>query len=187
MHNRQVQRTQRAIKAAFTQLLKERNYASITIDLIAERADIGRSTFYRYHATKVDLLLSWHEDVFNALEWDRQTPQQWLSPDPDPSLEAFFARMQHSRMAFHDFGPDGPLVFRRIGALLSARLEGGLRNAGADLVWSMPLPLVALALSGIYGSLFQWWIWERPTLTPAEAAAHTHRLLRSIILGALAQ
>ncbi|MCB9106061.1 MAG: helix-turn-helix transcriptional regulator [Anaerolineales bacterium] len=49
-----------------TQLIHEKNYTAIAISDITERANTGRSTFYRYFQTKADLLVSLHEDIFNG-------------------------------------------------------------------------------------------------------------------------
>jgi hypothetical protein len=62
-HNRQARRTRTALKRAFVALLKESPYEAITVGDVAERANIGRSTFYRHYASKADLLLNWHGDI----------------------------------------------------------------------------------------------------------------------------
>jgi AcrR family transcriptional regulator len=45
---RQAQRTKEALEKAFVQLIREKNYDTITISDITNRANTGRSTFYRY-------------------------------------------------------------------------------------------------------------------------------------------
>lgn len=53
--DRRVRRTQRAIRDAFISLVLERGYDHVLIDDIAQRADIGRATFYAHYSDKDDL------------------------------------------------------------------------------------------------------------------------------------
>lgn len=50
-----VQRTKKAIKTAFVELVNEKGFANVTIKEIAEKAIINRQTFYNYYQDKYDL------------------------------------------------------------------------------------------------------------------------------------
>ncbi|MNH91306.1 Bacterial regulatory protein, tetR family [compost metagenome] len=54
--DRRVARTQEAIKKAFTELMSEKKFDSITIQDISERANINRATVYLHYLDKFDLL-----------------------------------------------------------------------------------------------------------------------------------
>lgn len=54
--DRRVGKTRGAIQSAFQSLLLEQSYASITVQDILDRADVGRSTFYAHFDGKGDLL-----------------------------------------------------------------------------------------------------------------------------------
>ena len=54
--DRRVEKTRDAIQGAFQELLLERSYASITVQDILDRANVGRSTFYSHFEGKDDLL-----------------------------------------------------------------------------------------------------------------------------------
>jgi transposase-like protein len=54
--DRRVQRSKRALREALVQLMIEKGYEETTVADIAERADVGRSTFYTHYADKEDLL-----------------------------------------------------------------------------------------------------------------------------------
>lgn len=56
--DRRVRRTRHLLKEALLDLIDERDYESITIRDITDRADVGRSTFYSHFASKEDLLFS---------------------------------------------------------------------------------------------------------------------------------
>jgi len=54
--DRRIVRTQEAIKKAFLELMSEKNFDSITIQDIADRANINRATVYLHYLDKFDLL-----------------------------------------------------------------------------------------------------------------------------------
>lgn len=56
--DRRVRRTRRLLKEALLELLAERDYDAITVQEIADRADVGRSTFYAHFESKEDLLFA---------------------------------------------------------------------------------------------------------------------------------
>ena len=56
--DRRVRRTQELLHRALISLALEKNYDSITIQEILDRADIGRSTFYAHFKGRDELLIS---------------------------------------------------------------------------------------------------------------------------------
>jgi AcrR family transcriptional regulator len=56
--DRRVRRTRTRLKESLLQLLGEKDYDEITVEDIAGRADVGRSTFYSHFDSKEDLLFS---------------------------------------------------------------------------------------------------------------------------------
>ncbi|MED2974565.1 TetR/AcrR family transcriptional regulator C-terminal domain-containing protein [Fictibacillus sp. B-59209] len=54
--DRRVARTQDAIKTAFLELMSEKNFDSITIQDISDRANVNRATVYLHYLDKYDLL-----------------------------------------------------------------------------------------------------------------------------------
>jgi AcrR family transcriptional regulator len=179
--NRQMHRTQMALKTAFVELLQKENYGSITVGDIAERANVGRSTFYRHYRNKPDLLLDWHQDIFGELDLGRYSAKQWLDDDPPAQLTAFFKRMHNSRMPIHNFGQDGAYVLQRIGAIFTRQIEANLDQSFPDKVTDIPFMVVAQSIAGIYVWIFQWWIMENPLYTAEQMAAYTHRMMRGVI------
>lgn len=61
--DRRVQRTHRALRDALVSLLLDRGWDDINIQILCERADIGRSTFYLHFQNKEQLLVSGFDDL----------------------------------------------------------------------------------------------------------------------------
>ena len=62
--DRRARRSRRVLAEALWQLIQETDWAEISVQLICQRADVARSTFYAHFQTKQDLL----DEVFAAGE-----------------------------------------------------------------------------------------------------------------------
>lgn len=62
--DRRQRKSREAIFKAFTDLLSKKDFNSITVGEIIERADIGRATFYSHFETKDFLLKEFCEELF---------------------------------------------------------------------------------------------------------------------------
>jgi len=63
-HDRRRDRTRSQLQDAMTELVLERGYDAIVVQEIADRADVGRGTFYFHFEHKEDVLWSIVEDRF---------------------------------------------------------------------------------------------------------------------------
>src|SRR4249919_346456 len=78
--DRRVARTRQALLQAFVALMFERNYRTISVADIAQRADVGRSTFYEHFGGKDEILLK-------SMEWMFATLADCVLPEtPRPEL-----------------------------------------------------------------------------------------------------
>jgi AcrR family transcriptional regulator len=67
VRDRRFQRTQGLLLDAFAELIGSRTYGVITVADIAERADVGRSTFYEHYESKEHLLRQSMAPIVTAL------------------------------------------------------------------------------------------------------------------------
>ena len=63
--DRRQRKTRNAIFLAFTALLEQKTYSSLTVQEIIDEADISRSTFYAHFETKDELLKAMCTDIFD--------------------------------------------------------------------------------------------------------------------------
>lgn len=94
-----IRRTRGAIQDAFISLMREKEYASITVTDISERADINRKTFYAHYETKeqllVQLIRAMFQDLMGTLMYGKSTGADAEQLKAD--LECFFAKVDAYR------------------------------------------------------------------------------------------
>ena len=54
--DRRTERTRAALMSAFVTLLLSEGYDAVTVERVADAANVGRSTFYMHHTGKEDIL-----------------------------------------------------------------------------------------------------------------------------------
>lgn len=185
---RQQERTQAALISAFLQLVKEQSYSTITIQEICERANVGRSTFYRHFASKADILLQFHTAIFAQLTTVYATADQWLALEPPPQLVSFLQRMQPTAVptiTLYQFGNDIDYIFGQMDKLLTAAFTQSLVHAFADKTSTMPLAVVAQSIAGMYSTVIRSWFTGQAVQPAAVVATHLQRLARATIQEAL--
>lgn len=171
-----------AVLAAAAELLEEVGYQGITMEGVARRADVAKSTVYRWWKSRPTLVM----DAY------RQTIEQRM-PVPDEGgvredLTAFVAalygvsahplrvRALRGLMAEAQLDPAFEEVFRQwvetrravVKELLTRGLDRGELPAGADL---------ELAADQVFGTFWYRLLVGHAPLDPAEAAHHAERVL----------
>ena len=65
--NRKIQMTKRCIREALFECLKEKGINKITISSLCEKADINRSTFYKYYGSQYDVVKEMEQEVIKLI------------------------------------------------------------------------------------------------------------------------
>jgi len=171
--DRRVRRTRQILQDALTGLILEKPYHAITIQDILDRADVGRSTFYTHYQNKDDLLMGSFNRLLESLGSHLQT-----SSDHEAG-RAFFPTMelfQHVRDNHHLFkalvsGEGVDLLFKHGASALSQQIGHHLERQISDPeTISVPLPVLAIFLTGSLISLLQWWLENRMPYSPERMA-----------------
>jgi AcrR family transcriptional regulator len=187
MPDRRVQRTRQLLQHALVELIAERSYDTVAIQDIAERANLGRTTFYLHFKSKDELLVSLHEVFVPEFYFGPMTREELLSPDPSSGLVALYQHFQGARTHFYHIlqGKDGALILRGLRDRSAQAIEDSLRAAFAEDDSAIPFNLLANYLAGSQIALLVWWSEKRQPYTPEYLAQTFHRLQRAAICEAL--
>ena len=93
LRERHRKRTAADLEAAALDLFNERGFDAVTIDDIATAADVSRRTFFRYFASKEDVILSDHPRRLDELQ---------AALDRRPADEPTLAALRHAIMSLAD-------------------------------------------------------------------------------------
>jgi len=160
--DRRVQRSRKALTDACMALVIERPYDEITVADIAEKAGVGRSTFYEHYPNKDELLRASLIGAFTALA-DMTT----AAHDPERLtgwMEGFWKNRRVGRAMLG--GQARTYLVRNLAALIDLRLGKGL---------AAPAKLVAYQMAEAHLGLIHAWQSGLAAYSPEAMAQHLHR------------
>lgn len=176
----------RLVEAAFA-LFEERGYESTTVDQIADRAGVGRTTFFRTFRSKEDVIFPDHDAVLGSIKarLAHSTHQT-----------ALVAVSEAARLVLQHYLREGPLAVARyrftrsVPALRAREIAGTLRYQqvfrefihdwmGGDLATALRAELMAGAVVTAHNYVLRRWLrglTEVPEAEFDEAMAQTIEL-----------
>jgi AcrR family transcriptional regulator len=178
--DRRVARTRAQLREALMALIVERGFDAVTVQDIADRANIGRATFYLHYKDKEELLLTSMKEVYDDLvqRTDMTKVRDFLAKGLSPSFVAF----EHVRenAAFYR------LMFSQQGV---ASFTAGVRQYLAEIAKELfeallppntqprvPLDMLAAYIAGAEIGLVAWWLENGMQQTPEEMSRLFHHL-----------
>lgn len=188
--NRRVEKTKRELHLAMISLLHERNYDSIVVQDILDRANVGRSTFYSHFRDKDELLL---KGIGNLREWLRaaQTEAGKTMDKPYEKMISFslpmFEHIDEFRKVIHGINQSqaGPLMMQKIGRMIAELITDASQGEFEKRRKSkapVPKEILIHYVSSTFISVMTWWLDNRNSMTPK--AVNT--VYRSLVLPTLA-
>ncbi len=160
------------MKQALLRLIGEVGYDAITIQQLADAADVARSTFYAHYTSKDDLLF----DGFG--EWLRSFGEPGSGVDPDGGVRFAFVLplLRHARSQAEFFDRtivrgDDPRLRWRLGVVVG---EAAAREAGWELERGSAGEARSRAVAGALIGLLRWWFEEGVRWTPEEVDRAFH-------------
>jgi AcrR family transcriptional regulator len=177
--DRRTERTRAALMSAFVELVLAKGYDGVTVERVAERANVGRSTFYMHFTGKDDILKKSMAHVSAVLA---------LIVGHDIAPEMLVHTLQHYReqrtrnWVFFS-SPIRELWVQCVAELIEPRLAKVARIARSRPV--LPLPLIALQLAEGQISLIVNWLLGRVAAKPeiiAEALIASTRATLAVLL-----
>lgn len=162
--DRRVVRTRAALRTAFRELFFSRGYDAFGVAEIAERANIGRSTFYKHFDGKDDLL-AWSLGHFLVVIAEACVSEA----EPADLVRVTSHFWENRSRARFVFSGGGLVILTR---LLTGMIEDRLSRLGRS---SFPRALAARQLATAQLILLDQWLQGRGSCTPAELATAMHR------------
>lgn len=157
--DRRRRRSQSLLRQAFAELMREKGFTAMTIQDIADRADVHRGTFYAHFPDKFALLEHSIRDKFrNVLERELPPDAGW---NPGHLRVLVRTVLEHVRSLYGRCSPVNtvnPLFERSIRDELAELLRYWFERLRADRAdWAVPVDTMALMTSwSIFGAAAQW-------------------------------
>ncbi len=177
--DRRIRKTQEAILEAFVGLLAEKDFEQITINELADRADVNRGTVYLHYSDKFDLL-----DQCIEIHLARLLASCLDSDSPDfpskTSLLRAFEYLEQSTFFYNALQANkGVPAFRnRLMTVLTRSLSEQLATCDGTGDINNEI-LVQFLASAIAGAL-EWWLMRSMPYPAADMAEHLWSLLGRI-------
>jgi AcrR family transcriptional regulator len=177
-NDRRSLRTRKMLWEALIALIQEKEYSEITIQDIADRANVNRVTFYLHYRDKRDLLESSVEVIFNDLT-SKITPLTGenfrLDIPPEGMVIVYRYIAENAKFYRIILGENGiPFLVNRFRKYLSEltiqRFQLLTTPEGQGRV---PLEIVAEYAAGSIIGLINWWLENDMPISPEEFARQT--------------
>lgn len=189
--DRRIQRTRQLLRDALLALITENGYPDITVQDVADRANVARTTFYLHYKDIDDLMFSsmadMYEDLF--LKWLERAPgfidlQSSYVSDNTSDFEHVAQYAQFYRVMMSENGSMKFMV--RVHQYLSQMMETTLRRClPPGNTPTMPLDMLASILAGIEIGVMMWWVKNDMPYTPEAMAKMCDRFSGPGVLGVL--
>jgi AcrR family transcriptional regulator len=177
--DRRTQRTQAALMSAFVDLVLTRGYDATTVEDIAARANVGRSTFYMHHKNKEAIL---------RLSLTRPSGALAIIVGHDVGVETLVPALAHfqeqravNRVFFSD--PIRAIWISCLAGMIEPRLTKLARQTRAHPV--LPLPLIAAQIAEAQIALITRWLTGRAPIKPAAIAEALIAATRALTIALL--
>ena len=171
-------RTRKKLADALVELCEKKNYYDITIWDICSKAQLYRSTFYRYYETKDEMLREMERDYLEMTQSLTKSLHDFRADAPEEQMQVFLDDLtadmeyhrQNARLCRFLLSPAGDLHFHQkmvdsIGNTVRKNISKyGKHHSRQDIDY-----LVNFFASGFVSTIHQWLI--RDDCSPRQIAA----------------
>ncbi len=189
MADRRVHRTRQKISHALITLILEKDYGSITIKEIIDKANVGRSTFYAHFLSKDTVLQYSMAELSNQmLEAQRAS---LAAPGPDGERILGFTQALHDHadrrrtLYWAIVGErSGKIVLLRLREMLAEMIRTDVAYLQRDGANPVPAEAAVQFAVGALLSTMSWWLSSESPITPHDANLMFRRLAVPALLQA---
>ncbi|WP_158453671.1 TetR/AcrR family transcriptional regulator [Paenibacillus beijingensis] len=157
--DRRIGRSQRMLKQAFIDLMREKGFSSITIQDITDKADVNRSTFYTHFPDKYALLETTIREKFQRILESKLSPSaQWNPENLRILIQAVLEHFKSLNGRCYPVDTINPIFERTVQEEVYSLLLHWLKLSRAEpSEWPFPAETLALMTSwAIFGAAADW-------------------------------
>lgn len=176
--DRRQRKSRAALRRALLELVALKPYDTITVDDVAEVADVGRATFYAHYRDKADLLREISEELIGEAAQRATTPPDPTAPSGTYSGKAAADVIRHAgehpdlyRLIIS--GAGGPAPRQQLISTLETAVTGVFRRPPERLGRTPRIPpsVTSAAYTGALLAIIEAWLGGELQGTPEEIAA----------------
>lgn len=171
VNDRRIQKTQKLLREALFSLIHEKNYDSIVVKDILDRANVGRSTFYMHFGDKDELLVSGMHDMLRSVQ------AAGLPPSAKPYEQIIWFSLPIFEQIHQHRGAGEARIGTRGRAIIHEHLQKVLTELIADDVKKhfqsqrktaaqIPSDIVVQYVASTFILVLNWWVESRSPLPP---------------------
>lgn len=174
--DRRIQKSRQAIMDALIELMAKKDFEKITINEIADKANVNRGTIYLHYADKYALLHECVEISLTALD-------ESCIPDPanpESAKESIIKTFQY--MENHSFlyttllkGSGIPTFRNQLTKMMHQKIELNIDMNGSH--GDIPRDILVHFFASAAASLIEWWFMNGMPYSATEIAGHLWKLL----------
>ena len=176
--NRQSRKTRQAIFTAFGTLLNQKKYSKITMQEIADLADVGRSTVYSHFETKENLMIAMCRDMFEEMSASGHVG----SDSPESMLVALLTHIkENKKVIIGIFASESMDIFIGISKHLLNAMFMPLLGEYDETVTGLPKDFLLNHLVGSFMEAVKWWVTKKMELSPEDMAQYFIKVAKPTI------
>ncbi|MEP7285095.1 MAG: TetR/AcrR family transcriptional regulator [Chloroflexota bacterium] len=182
--DRRILRTRKLLWDAFIALIQEKDYSEITIQDIADRANVNRVTFYLHYRDKHELLLKNVEVIFDELT-SKIAPlngENYRTDIPPEGMTLVYQYIAENAKFYRIvLGEKGiPFLVNRLRKYLTdltiQRFQGFQMVIGEENRARISMEIVGQYVAGSIIGLITWWLENDMPISPEDFAHQTLQL-----------
>lgn len=170
--DRRIQKTKKLLREALVSLILEKDYDSIIIQDILDRANVGRSTFYLHYEDKDQLLMAGFSDLRKNLSGALNVSPP-IHGNPSENLLRFSLFMFEHAYAhialYRALAPKrGTLILQAMQETLASVIREQAKPLLKRTGGVIPFEVFVHFLASSFISVMSWWVEQKKPIPPKE-------------------
>ncbi|MFQ3791731.1 TetR/AcrR family transcriptional regulator [Staphylococcus nepalensis] len=184
VQDRRVRKSQQAIQSAFLELLKGESFEKLTVQQLADKADINRGTFYSYYLDKYDLLEQMENQIIDDLQKfisdQHHREKKGIPTDVVKNIMVYLIEhIEENRKSYYMLFSIGKasMIQEKLYMLIYNHLS--LYKSTDDTIETMPFSYFMSYVSGAGISLIKHWVQDSTPISKEDLIDHFYNLMNN--------